>query len=258
MLKHLLIKPKNIFECFSIFWKVFWFEKFHKNPKISNSAFLWLKSGLLKSRKRLRKILNFFNKLIFQFFQPEAFVTLSRLVGEYKSQPRKRLRNFFQNMGLRVFGNSFASQLSRKKCVFCKNKVKSQTVFQNFSLSLTSRVCLFRLSLSQNHHFHSINLHCSHQSSLQIKEKVWVFTPFYFISSLKHSISRICWFCWDIEILSKNMGFCSFWWNWYMGFVENDGIILVFHVSIKIITCSCIILCFVLWCVYHFVDKMSI
>ena len=43
-----------------------------------------------------------------------------------------------------------------------------------------------------------------------------------------------------------------------MGFVENDGIMLVSHVSVKIITCSCIILCFVLWCAYHFVDKMSI
>ena len=59
-----------------------------------------------------------------------------------------------------------------------------------------------------------------------------------------------------------------------MGFVENDAIILVvvvvvvvfilfyflffFKYSIKIITYSCIIKCFVLWCAYHFVDKMSI
>ena len=43
-----------------------------------------------------------------------------------------------------------------------------------------------------------------------------------------------------------------------MSFVENDGIMLVFHVFVEIITCSCIILCFVLWRAYHFVDKMSI
>ena len=53
-------------------------------------------------------------------------------------------------------------------------------------------------------------------------------------------------------------GFFCFWWNWYMCFVENNAILLVFHVSIKTITCSCIIQCFVSWCAYHFIDKMSI
>ena len=43
-----------------------------------------------------------------------------------------------------------------------------------------------------------------------------------------------------------------------MGFVENDVIMLVFHVFVKNITCLYIIQCFVLWCAYHFVDKMSI
>ena len=89
-------------------------------------------------------------------------------------------------------------------------------------------LCLLHLSLSQNRFLYSKNLNFSLQFSLQIQEKVWVFTPFYFISSLKHYISWICCFCWDIEILLMNMGFCCFWWNWYMCFVENNAILLVF------------------------------
>ena len=147
-----------------------------------------------------------------------------------------------------------------KNACFAKIRLKIRQFFKTFHFPRITclYICLIHLSLSQNHIFHSKYLHYSLQSSLQIQEKVWVFTYFYFISSLKHSISRICWFCWDIEILLKNMGFCSFQWNWYMGFVENDVIMLVFHISVKIITCSCIIQCFVLWCAYHFVDKMSI
>ena len=64
----------------------------------------------------------------------------------------KDLEIFFQNLGLRVFGNSlgnsFTSQLSRENRVFCKNRVKIQTIFQNFSLSLASRVCPFVFSPS--------------------------------------------------------------------------------------------------------------
>ena len=149
------------------------------------------------------------------------------------------------------------SQLSHEKCVFCKNRVKNQAIFQNHFFTCLS-LYLHLLPLSQNHYFHSKNLHYSLQSSLQIQENVWVFTPFYFISNLKHSISWICWFCRDIEFLLKSMGFCCFWWNWYMGFVENNVIILDIHVFVKIITCSWIIQCFVLWYAYHFVDKMSI
>ena len=43
-----------------------------------------------------------------------------------------------------------------------------------------------------------------------------------------------------------------------MSFVENDVIMLVYHVFVKIITCSCIITCFVLYCAYHDVDKISL
>ena len=134
-------------------------------------------------------------------------------------------------------------------------KIDSFSKLFNFPRITCLSLCLLCLFLSKNRHFHSKNLNFYLQSSLQIQEKVWVFTHFYFISSLKHYISWICCFCWDIEIGLKNMGFCSFWWNWYMGFVEIEGIMLVLHVFI---TCSCIILCFVLWCAHHFVDKMSI
>ena len=122
---------------------------------------------------------------------------LSRLTRKCKSQLRKRLKEIFQNLGSKDFGDSFMNQLIHVKHLFCTNRVKNQTVFQKFSLSLATRacLCLLRISLSKNHHFHSKNLHCSLQFSLQIQEKVWVFTLFYFISSLKHSISWICWFC---------------------------------------------------------------
>ena len=43
-----------------------------------------------------------------------------------------------------------------------------------------------------------------------------------------------------------------------MGFVENDGIMLVLHVLNDFITCSCIILFSVLCYAYHVIDKISI
>lgn len=73
---------------------------------------------------------------------------VSQLISKSKSQLRKRLRENFQNLGSRDFGDSLASQLSREKCVFCKNRVKNQIFFQNFSVSLTSRACLFVFSAS--------------------------------------------------------------------------------------------------------------
>ena len=131
-----------------------------------------------------------------------TFATHSRLVGECKSQSRKRLRKVFQNLGLRVFGNSlgdsFVSHLSCEKRVFCKNRVKIGQFSKLFTFPrfMCLSLCLLHLSLSQNlfFFFHSKNFQYSLQSSLQIQENVWVFTPFYFISNLKHSISWICWF----------------------------------------------------------------
>ena len=36
MLNYMLIKHKKIFECFSYFWKVFYFENFQKFQKLCN------------------------------------------------------------------------------------------------------------------------------------------------------------------------------------------------------------------------------
>ena len=89
---------------------------------------------------------------VYSFASHEFIQRLSRLTGKYKSQSRKRFREIFQNLGSRDFGDSlgdsFVSQLSRKKCVFCKNRVKNHIVFQKFSVSLTSRACLFVFSTS--------------------------------------------------------------------------------------------------------------
>ena len=179
---------------------------------------------------------------------------LSRLIGKCKSQSRKRLKEIFK---IWIQG-ILATHLATHSWVSWVAKNASFSKLFTFPCITCLSLCLLHLSLSQNRFLYSKNLNFSLQFSLQIQEKVWVFTPFYFISSLKHYISWICCFCWDIEILLMNMGFCCFWWNWYMCFVENNAILLVFHVSIKTITCSCIIQCFVLWCAYHFIDKMSI
>ena len=57
ILKHLLIKPKKIFEYFSCFWKVFCFEKFHKNPKIFTRESRVFKALVASSSKMVRNSL---------------------------------------------------------------------------------------------------------------------------------------------------------------------------------------------------------
>ena len=73
---------------------------------------------------------------------------LSRLTRKCKSQLRKRLREIFQNLGSKDFGDSFMNQLIHVKHLFCTNRVKNQTVFQKFSLSLATRACFFVFSAS--------------------------------------------------------------------------------------------------------------
>ena len=140
--------PKIFLSVLVVFGKYFDLKNFHKNPKkivtlhfwdslmshveVTSSttkipricfAKIWKPKGFVtlswvtrkwstQSWKRLVKIFNFFRKIDFSVFQPEAFATHSQLVGECKSQSRKR-QKFFQNLGLRVFGDSLTSQLSR-------------------------------------------------------------------------------------------------------------------------------------------------
>ena len=168
-------------------------------------------------------------------------------------------------MGLRVFGDSlgdsFLSQLSHEKCVFCKNRIKNWQFSKTFHfsshhvfVSLSSPPFPFSkppFSLQKPSLFSSIFTpnprKCMGFHSFLLF--FFKFKAFYFMDLLV--LLRY----WNIV---EEHEFLCFWWNWYMGFVENNGIMLVSHVSVKIITCSCIILCFVLWCAYHFVDKMSI
>ena len=90
ILKHLLIKPKKIFEYFSCFWKVFWFEKISQKSKNVQLCILvtYLESRVSSSSCELN-------------------LKVLRLIGEWKFQLRKRLWIFFQNLGLRIFGDSF-------------------------------------------------------------------------------------------------------------------------------------------------------
>ena len=72
ILKHLLIKPKNIFEYFSCFWKVFCFENFTKIQNFST--------------------LPFGDSLVSREFTQNA----SWLIGEEELKSQKRLRTFFK------------------------------------------------------------------------------------------------------------------------------------------------------------------
>ena len=97
MLNYMLIKHKNIFECFSCFWKVFFILKNVKNFK--NCATL---SGDLPrgSSQSHAPVTSFYQRF-------------SQLIGRSKSQLRKRLRNFSKIWVFRflatLFGDLFAN-----------------------------------------------------------------------------------------------------------------------------------------------------
>ena len=97
MLNYMLIKHKNIFECFSCFWKVLFILKNVKNFK--NCATL---SGDLPrgSSQSHAPVTSFYQRF-------------SRLIGRSKSQLRKRLRNFSKIWVFRflatLFGDLFAN-----------------------------------------------------------------------------------------------------------------------------------------------------
>ena len=75
--------------------------------------------------KDLEKFSKFSEKLIILFFQLKA-IHDSLVTGWRVQVPvAKNILNFFQNLGLKVFGDSFVSHLGREKHVFCKNRVKS-------------------------------------------------------------------------------------------------------------------------------------
>ena len=131
---------------------------------------------------------------------------LLRLIGKCKSQSRKRHKEIFK---IWVQG-ILATHLATHSWVSWVVKNANFSKLFTFPCITCLSLCLLHLSLSQNRFLYSKNLNFSLQFSLQIQEKVWVFTPFYFISSLKHYISWICCFCWDIEILLMNMGFFVF------------------------------------------------
>ena len=74
----------------------------------------------------------------------ELIQKLSRLTRGWISQSQKRLSKNFQNFVQGILatrlGDLLASHWSHEKHVFCKRRVKNQTIFQNFSFSLASCV----------------------------------------------------------------------------------------------------------------------
>ena len=122
----LLIKHKKIFECFSCFWKVFWFCKNVKNFK-NNVAlfwqlscelvqlhvpiksphrdFLWLTGGLMPQSQKILRI--FFKIWVFNVSRDSVW----RLVRGWKVQSRE---------GLEIFADYLAT-LSRVEIPVAKN-----------------------------------------------------------------------------------------------------------------------------------------
>ena len=78
--QYLLIKHKKIFECFSCFWKVFWFYKNCQNFKSSVALFWRLSRGSIQLHAPVTSPLRDF----------------SRLTSKSMSQSRKILRIFFK------------------------------------------------------------------------------------------------------------------------------------------------------------------
>ena len=139
---------------------MFYFEKFQKVQKFYNSVFgdslaghasrKVLVTSLLRSsrdslasespshEKHLIASGHFHDLVASGNSSRELPQKVSRLSLKWICQSWKRLRQNFQNFVHRIlathFGDLLAGQLSRENRVFCTNRVKSQTVFKNFSV----------------------------------------------------------------------------------------------------------------------------
>ena len=224
----------SFFEYFSCFGKCFVSKFFSKIQKFSTLSFgdslashASHKAPVASLHKRFRdflssetssheKYLEIFSKILGFCYFRDSFSRLLRewksnrevtqrgswLTSEWKSQSWKRLREIFQNLAQGIlathFGDLLASHMSCEKRVFCTNKVKSQTILKkNFSFPrITCKpLCLLRLSLSQNCHFHSQNLHFPLQSSQSSRKGMC----FQFFSK----ILGFCPFCDSFSLLSR-------------------------------------------------------
>ena len=168
ILKHLLIKPKKIFECLSCFWKVFWFENVHKNPKICNSASSRLTHESIQSRASSRKLTQNGSRLP------------SRLTLGWTSSREKHLDKFFKichtgfwqldlvtclrlipvtkNVCFALWG-LFSGQFSKKNFIFPSLIVTVHCLVRSFPFQ-THRV------LSKNPSFSSQSLHKSSREGM--------------------------------------------------------------------------------------------
>ena len=172
MLKYMLIKHKQIFQCFNYFWKVF-ILKIFKNFKNCATLFWqlasWVKPVTYLSREFIQKVFTthwqvkvlvakktqkFFQKSGFLDFsrlrlatcsQVEAPITrctqnVSRLPYGWTFQSRKTLRQIFQILSkgslTACFGDLFATQYSHENRMFCALRIFFKTVSKTFQFSL--------------------------------------------------------------------------------------------------------------------------
>ena len=101
---------KRFLSILVVFGKYFNLKKFHKYPKICNFAF-W----------------QFTHKSWVSCSSRELNLRHSRLFGKWKFQLWKRLINFFQNMGLLIFGDSFTSHKLNPRLSWLTHECKSQS-----------------------------------------------------------------------------------------------------------------------------------
>ena len=90
MLNYMLIRHKKIFECFSCFWKVFYFENFQKFQKLCNPILATVLHRLSKSQAPNCE------------FTQKLLVTLQRV----KAPVMKNTQKIFKNLGFLDFCDS--------------------------------------------------------------------------------------------------------------------------------------------------------
>ena len=143
-----------------------------------------------------------------------------------------------------------------KIACFAQIGLKLQQFFKNFSVSLTSHAFFFDFSASPSLKNAIFTPKPLFLSSI-FTQNPWKGMGFHFLSLYFKFIAL---FFMELLLVLKywNMvdehGFLLFVMKLLYGFCW-DGIMLILHVYT---TCSCIILCFVLCCAYHIVDKMFI
>ena len=127
--------------------------------------------------------------------------SLCDLLATRPSNHEKHLNKFFKICGMGFWRLDLVTCsrliLVAKNACFAQIGLYSRQFSKTIQFPLHHVLvhCLVCLSLFQNHHFHSQNLHFLHQSFINLQEKVWVFSYSQNISCFQPQNSWILCFC---------------------------------------------------------------